>query len=76
MTARISHYHHGRWHERAVLAGSRMGYYAARGHVALNCWTCDHKRCRCDVVQMRKIKRGAKQWWRKEIEKMRTENIP
>lgn len=45
-------------------------YYANRGHVALNCWTCDQMRCKCDVAQMRATKRGAKQKWRREIDQV------
>lgn len=46
---------------------TRMTYYAVRGRVARDCYVCDRKRCKCDRVQMRKMKRGARHQWRREI---------
>ena len=39
-------------------------YFAIHGRGPRNCWVCDHKRCKCDRVDTRRLKRAARQYWR------------
>lgn len=54
----------------------RMTYYTIRGRVARNCYVCDLNRCKCDAITMRRVKRGARQQWRREIDAQVSDLVP